>query len=42
MTTPIERLSVELTNRCGKGCAFCYNASRPAGETRWTPDEVVT
>ena len=39
--TPIERLSIELTNRCGKGCAFCYNASRPAGETRWTPDEVV-
>ncbi len=37
----IERLSIELTNRCGKGCAFCYNASRPGGETRWTPDEVV-
>lgn len=38
----VERLSIELTNRCGKGCAFCYNASAPLGETRWTPDEVVS
>jgi hypothetical protein len=37
----IERLSIELTNRCGKACSFCYNASAPKGETRWTADEVV-
>jgi len=39
---PVERLSIELTNRCAKSCAFCYNASGPRGETLWTADEVVT
>jgi sulfatase maturation enzyme AslB (radical SAM superfamily) len=38
---PFERVSVELTNRCGKGCWFCYNHSLPDGDTRWTPDELV-
>jgi molybdenum cofactor biosynthesis enzyme MoaA len=37
----IERISIELTNRCEKGCWFCYNHSLPAGETCWTVDEVV-
>ncbi len=37
----IELISVEVTNRCAKACDFCYNASAPAGETRWTPDELV-
>ncbi len=37
----IERLSIELTNRCSKHCAFCYNRSSPIGDTNWTPDEVV-
>lgn len=37
----IERLSIELTNRCNKACAFCYNYSHPAGDTRWQADEVV-
>lgn len=37
----VERLSIELTNRCGKACAFCYNASAPAGETRWTVDTLT-
>lgn len=36
-----ERISIELTNRCSKGCSFCYNASRPGGMTLWTVDEVV-
>lgn len=35
------RVSMELTNRCGKGCAFCYNHSGPEGAAVWTPDEVV-
>jgi len=38
---PIERLSIELTNRCSKHCAFCYNHSYPSGDTSWTPDELV-
>jgi MoaA/NifB/PqqE/SkfB family radical SAM enzyme len=33
----LERISVEVTNRCNRGCSFCYNRSGPAGETRWTP-----
>jgi molybdenum cofactor biosynthesis enzyme MoaA len=38
---PIERVSIEVTNRCAKACAFCYNQSQPEGETRWSPDELV-
>jgi hypothetical protein len=38
---PLELISIELTNRCAKACRFCYNHSRPDGETRWTADEVV-
>ena len=37
----IDRISVELTRACSKGCSFCYNASNPAGETVWTPAEVI-
>lgn len=37
----MERLSIELTNQCGKGCWFCYAASTPAGATRWQVDELV-
>ncbi len=36
-----ERISIELTNACGKACWFCYNHSQPGGATRWTVDEVV-
>jgi sulfatase maturation enzyme AslB (radical SAM superfamily) len=38
----IERLSIELTNRCNKGCHFCYNQSKPEGDTRWRPEEVLS
>jgi molybdenum cofactor biosynthesis enzyme MoaA len=41
-TLSLERLSIEITNRCGKACWFCYNHSLPGGETRWTPDELVS
>jgi hypothetical protein len=44
MTAPpvcLERVSIELTNRCAKACWFCYNTSAPNGPTRWTVDEVV-
>jgi MoaA/NifB/PqqE/SkfB family radical SAM enzyme len=37
----IERISIELTNRCTKACAFCYNRSHPGGETRWQQEELV-
>ena len=40
--TPIlDRVSIELTNRCGKACWFCYNHSQPGGATEWTVDELV-
>jgi MoaA/NifB/PqqE/SkfB family radical SAM enzyme len=35
-----ERMSVELTNRCSKGCHFCYNHSTRAGATLWQPAEL--
>jgi MoaA/NifB/PqqE/SkfB family radical SAM enzyme len=38
----LERISIELTNRCSKGCSFCYNNSHAAGATMWTVDEVAT
>jgi hypothetical protein len=37
----LDRVSIELTNRCTKACWFCYNSSQPAGATRWSVDEVV-
>jgi MoaA/NifB/PqqE/SkfB family radical SAM enzyme len=37
----LDRLSIEMTNRCGKACWFCYNGSQPGGGTRWTADELV-
>jgi sulfatase maturation enzyme AslB (radical SAM superfamily) len=37
----LELVSVELTNRCAKACWFCYNHSRPVGETRWSAPELV-
>lgn len=39
---PIERLSIELTNNCNKGCGFCYNQSGVDGKTLWKVEEVVT
>ena len=37
----IERISIELTNRCGKACWFCYNHSGPGGTEEWSPADVV-
>jgi hypothetical protein len=36
----LERVSVEVTNRCAKACWFCYNHSRPEGATRWAVEEA--
>ena len=37
----VERLSIELTRACAKGCSFCYNGSSPRGATEWRVDEVL-
>ncbi|MEM7606897.1 MAG: radical SAM protein [Myxococcota bacterium] len=37
-----ERLSLELTRRCRKACAFCYNGSGPVPSDEWRPEEVAT
>ena len=37
----IERLSIELSRLCSKGCGFCYNGSTREGATDWTADELV-
>lgn len=38
---PIERLSIELSELCSKGCAFCYNGSNRDGATAWDADELL-
>ena len=37
----IEMLSLDLSNFCSKGCAFCYNRSNSAGQTSWEPKEII-
>ncbi len=37
-----ERISIELTNYCTKGCPFCYNTSTKDGATLWTVNELET
>ncbi len=37
----LDRVSIEVTNRCFKACSFCYNGSAPAGDTDWTAEELV-
>src|SRR5579863_927533 len=37
----LERISIEVTNRCAKACWFCYNHSQPDAEGRWGPDDLV-
>lgn len=37
----IDRISIELTNRCQKGCSFCYNSSSSSGATHWKLGEVL-
>ncbi|MCB9753647.1 MAG: radical SAM protein [Myxococcales bacterium] len=36
----IERLSIELSQRCSKACWFCYSGSHTGGGTRWTADAL--
>ncbi len=39
---PLERISIEVTNRCAKACWFCYNHSQPGGATSWSTTELVS
>lgn len=41
MPPPLDRISIELTNRCQKRCSFCYNHSHPAGESHWTAEDLI-
>jgi MoaA/NifB/PqqE/SkfB family radical SAM enzyme len=36
----LERISIEVTNRCAKACSFCYNHSQPEADGRWEPDDL--
>jgi len=37
----LQRLSIDLSNRCSKACDFCYNHSFAGGKTLWRPQEIV-
>ncbi len=37
----LDRISVEPSRRCSKGCSFCYNGSNADGAGAWTLDEIV-
>ena len=37
---PVERLSIELSELCSKGCGFCYNGSNREGASAWDADEL--
>ena len=36
----LQRLSIDLSNRCSKACDFCYSGSFPDGKTMWQPEEI--
>lgn len=36
----VERLSIELSELCSKGCGFCYNGSNREGATDWTARDL--
>ena len=39
MTRPaLDRISIELSQRCSKACWFCYSRSHEGGGTRWTAE----
>lgn len=37
----IERISIELTDRCAKACHFCYNRSNPGGAADWDAAALI-
>ena len=38
----MERISIELTDYCFKGCSFCYNGSNAKGNRFWLEPELVS
>ncbi len=40
--TSLERISIEVTNKCTKACSFCYNHSLPGGGTTWNSESLGT
>jgi len=41
MSVVVDRVSLEPTRRCSKGCAFCYNGSSPEDDGAWSEGDVV-
>ena len=37
----LQRISIDLSNRCSKACDFCYNHSFADGKVEWQPQEVI-
>jgi molybdenum cofactor biosynthesis enzyme MoaA len=37
----LERVSIEVSNRCDKACWFCYNHSNPDSDHGWTVPELL-
>ncbi len=37
----IDRISLEPSRRCAKGCSFCYNGSSPSDDGAWSADDVI-
>lgn len=40
--TPLDRISVEPSRRCSKGCSFCYNGSNVDEGGAWSAADLVT
>ena len=38
----IKLVSIELTQRCQKGCPWCYASAVPEGRTFWQPDVLLS
>lgn len=41
MIKQVERISIELTNRCAKACWFCYNRAGREPIGQWEPDAAL-
>ncbi len=36
----MDRISIELSDKCAKACDFCYNGSNPEGRFSWDENEL--
>lgn len=37
----LDRISIELSDRCSKHCSFCYNHSHPLGNKKWGAEDLL-